>query len=82
MKELVRLRMRPSRNKKSFRYMLDYVDQSGKRRQISLGHADKRRAERQRYEKELELRMKVAEPISMRLTDFFQDSLMRTKGQV
>ena len=82
MKELVRLRMRPSRNKKSFRYMLDYKDQSGKRRQISLGHADKRRAERQRYEKELELRMKVAEPISMRLTEFFQDSLVRTKGQV
>jgi len=51
MKELVRLRMRPSRNKKSFRYMLDYMDRSGKRRQISLGHADKRRAERQRYEK-------------------------------
>ena len=82
MKELVRLRMRPSRDKKSFRYMLDYRDQSGKRRQISLGHADRRRAERQRYEKELELRMNVGEPISMRLTDFFQDSLMRTNGQV
>jgi len=82
MKELVRLRMRPSRDKKCFRYMLDYMDQSGKRRQISLGHADKRRAERQRYEKQLELRMNVVEPISMRLTDFFQDSLMRTKGQV
>jgi integrase len=82
MKELVRLRMRPSRNQKSFRYMLDYKDQSGKRRQISLGHADKRRAERQRYEKELELRMHIAEPISTRLTDFFQDSLVRTKGQV
>jgi len=82
MKELVRLRMRPSRDKKSFRYMLDYTDQSGKRRQISLGHVDKRRAERQRYEKELELRMNVAEPISMRLTDFFQDSLKRTKGQI
>jgi hypothetical protein len=82
MKELVRLRMRPSRDKKSFRYMLDYRDQGGRRRQISLGHANKRRAERQRYEKELELRMNVAEPISMRLTDFFQDSLMRTNGQV
>jgi len=82
MKELVRLRMRPSRDKRSFRYMLDYRDQSGKRRQISLGHANKRRAERQRYEKELELRMNVAEPISMRLMDFFQDSLMRTNGQV
>jgi len=36
MKELVRLRMRPSRDRKSFRYMLDYVDQSGKRRQIEV----------------------------------------------
>jgi len=82
MKKLVRLRMRPSRNKKSFRYMLDYMDRIGKRRQISLSHADKRRAERQRYKKELELRMNVAGPISMRLTDFFEDSLVRTKGQV
>jgi len=82
MKELVRLRMRPSRDGRSFRYMLDYVDASGKRRQISLGHADKRQAERQRHEKELELRVNVADPISMKLTDFFRDSLARTKGQV
>ena len=82
MKELVRLRMRPARDRKSFRYMLDYVDQDGRRRQISLGHADKRRAERQRYEKELELRVNVTGPVSMKLTDFFRDSLVRTKGQV
>ncbi len=82
MKELVRLRMRPSRDRKSFRYMLDYVDAGGKRRQISLGHADKRQAERQRHEKELELRVNVADPVSMKLTDFFRDSLARTKGQV
>jgi integrase len=62
--------------------MLDYVDQSGKRRQISLGHADKRHAERQRHEKELELKVNVADPVSMKLTDFFRDSLARTKGQV
>ena len=65
MKELVRLRMRPSRDKRSFRYMLDYVDHDGRRRQISLGHADKRRAERQRYEKELQLRVNVAGPVPM-----------------
>ncbi len=82
MKKLVRLRMRPSRDGKSFRYMLDYVAQDGRRHQLSLSHADKRRAERQRYEKELELRMNVAEPISMKLSDFFRDSLVRTKGQV
>jgi len=82
MKELVRLRMRPSRDGKSFRYMLDYVDQNGKRRQVSLGHADKRQAERQRHEKGLELRVNIADPVSMKLTDFFRDSLARTKGQV
>ena len=82
MKELVRLRMRPSRDRRSFRYMLDYTDRDGKRCQISLGHADKHQAERQRYERELELRVNVTGPVSMRLTDFFQDSLRRTKGQV
>jgi integrase len=82
MKQLVRLRMRPSRDRKSFRYILDYVGRDGKRHQTSLGHTDKRKAERQRYEKELELRVNVAGPISMRLTDFFQDNISRTKGQV
>jgi hypothetical protein len=82
MKELVRLRMRPSRDRKSFRYMLDYVDRDGRRRQISLGHADKRQAERQRQKEELELRVNVIGYASMRLTHFFRDSLMRTKGQV
>lgn len=82
MKELVRLRMRPSRDRGSFRYMLDYVDQRGKRHRISLGHADKRQAERQRHEKELELRVNVTDPVSMKLTDFFRDSLARTRGQV
>jgi len=46
MKQLVRLRMRPSRDRRSFRYMLDYMDCDGKRRQISLGHSDKRIANR------------------------------------
>jgi len=83
MKELVRLRIRPSRDRKSFRYMLDYVDRDSKRRQISLGHTDKRQAERQRHEKEMELRTNsVTEPISIGLRDFFRDSLARTKGQV
>ena len=81
MKELVTLRMRPSRDRKSLRYMLDHVDPSGKRHQISLGHADKRQAERQKQEKELELRV-TGGPVSMRLTHFFRNSLARTKGQV
>lgn len=82
MQELVRLRMRPSRDKRSFRYMLDYVDEQGNRRQVSLGHADKRKAERQRREKELELRSGIVGLLPMKLSDFFEDSLRRTKGQV
>ena len=74
--------MRPSRDGKSFRYMLDYVERSGRRRQMSLGHTDRRQAERQRQEKELELRVNISGPVSMKLSDFFRDSLIRTKGQV
>ena len=57
------------------------VDHGGKRRQISLGHADKRQAERQRQEKELELRVNIADPISMKLTNFFRDSLAAPKDK-
>lgn len=42
MKELVRLRMRSSRDGRSFAYLLDYRDEDGKRRRVSLGHADRR----------------------------------------
>ena len=45
MAELVRLKTRPSRDGKTFKYRLDYIDEKGKRRRISLGHADKRKAE-------------------------------------
>ena len=48
MSKLVRLRTRPSRDGKGFVYLLDYVDINGRRRRISLGHADKRKAESQR----------------------------------
>ena len=82
MKELVRLRTRPSRDGKTFKYMLDFVDESGKRRQISLGHADKRKAERQKTQKERELRMGVVAVESMKLSVFLADSLSRTGDQI
>jgi hypothetical protein len=66
-KELVRLRKRPSRDGKRFVYRLDYVDESGRRQRISLGHADVRKAEKERSQKERELRMGIVEPQSMRL---------------
>ena len=82
MEELVRLRMRPSRDNKSFRYMLDFVDENGKRRQVSLGHTDKRRAQMQRRQKELELRAGISGRGPMKLSVFLEDCLRRTQGQV
>ncbi len=74
--------MSPVVSETLFWYMLGYTDSDGRRRQIFLGHTDRRQAERQRQEKELELRVNVAGPVSMKLSDFFRDSLMRTNGQV
>jgi len=81
-KQLVRLRTRPSRDGKRFTYFLDYLDEDGKRRRITLEHADKRKAERQCAQFERELRMGVVEPGSLKLSEFLEDSLTRTRGQV
>jgi hypothetical protein len=82
MNELVRLRTRPSRDGMSFVYLLDYVNIEGKRRRVSLGHADKRKAEREKKQKECELRMGIISPASMRLMEFVADSLIRTGKQI
>jgi integrase len=82
MKQLVRLRMRPSRDGKSFAYFIDYKDEKGKRRRLSLGHADRQKAKRQQAQKERELRMGVVEPPSLKLSDFVTDSLARTGDQI
>lgn len=81
-KELVRLRRRPSRDGKRFVLLLDYVDENGKRKRVSLGHADSRKADRQRAQKERELRMGIVVPGSMKLSDFLEDSLTRTGNQI
>lgn len=82
MSGLVRLRTRPSRDGKTFVYVLDYRDTKDKRRRVSLGHADRRKAESQRKQIERELRMGVLAPAPMKLSDFWQDCLARTRGQV
>jgi len=81
-KPLVRLWERPSYDGKSFRYYLLYTDEQGKRRQKSLGHADRRKAERQRARLERKLMIGVVEPDSMKLTDFLEDSLTKTADQI
>ncbi|MHC4640536.1 MAG: phage integrase SAM-like domain-containing protein [Planctomycetota bacterium] len=82
MKQLVRLRTKPSRDGKRFKYILDYRDENNNRRRISLGHADRRKAERQRAQKEGELRMGIVAPTSMRLSSFAEDSLDRAGDQI
>jgi integrase len=82
MKELVRLKTRLPRDGKRFTYRLEYVDDTGKRRRISLGHYDRRKAERQRAQRERELRMGISEPAPMKLGEFWEDCRNRTRGQV
>jgi len=79
--KLVRLKTRPSRDGKTFVYRLEYVDENGKRRRISLGHADRSKAKRQRAQIERELRMGVLAPATMKLSEFLEDSLARTGDQ-
>jgi len=74
--------MRSSRDSKSFKYYLDYKDENGKRRQISLGHDNKRKAQTQRRQKEWELKKGISNPGPMRLSGFLKDCQYRTQGQV
>jgi integrase len=82
MPPLVRLRTRPSRDGKTFKYFLDFRDEKGRRRQFSLQHADRRKAKRQMEQKERELRVGVVTPQSMRLSQFVRHSMTRTGDQV
>jgi len=80
--QLVKLWKRPSKDGNSFLYYLRFVDLAGKRHMDSLGHRDEKKAEKQRAQKEKELRMGYCLPDSMRLKDFAMDSLDRTGDQI
>ncbi len=82
MKQLVKLWERPSYDGRRFRYYLLYTDKQGRRRQKSLGHADRHKAEHQRAQFERKLVMGAVEPGSMKLKDFVEDSLTRTGDQI
>ena len=81
MAELVKLWRRDNYGK-GCTYYLDYKDLDGKRRRTSLGHGNKRRAERQQATMEADLREGYVEPRSMRLSVFMADSLTRTGDQI
>ena len=82
MKQLVKLNKRPRCGGLKFAYALRYKGEDGKRRCESLGHTNRRKAERQRDRKERELKMGYVEPGSMKLRDFMEDSLARTGDQI
>ena len=80
--KLVTLWERPSYDGLGFTYYLLYTDENGKRRQNSLGHSDKRKAERQRATFERHLRMGQVEPGSLTLKELLTDYLERTRTQI
>jgi hypothetical protein len=82
MKQLVKLWKRPSLDGEKFKYYLLYTDEQGKRKQKSLGHSDRRKAERQRAQLEHEFRAGVVGPDSMRLREFMERSLATTGNQI
>ncbi len=82
MRPLVKLRKRPSRDGERLVFMLDYLTEDGKRKRISLGHGDRRKAETQRAQKEQEIQMGILAPAPMRFSSFLEDSLVRTGGQI
>ena len=82
MKQLVKLNKRPRRGGRKFIYAMRYIGKDGKRKCETLGHTNQRKAERQRDQKEKELRMGYVAPDSMKLMDFLEDSLIRTGDQI
>ena len=82
MKKLVKLNKRPRCGGRKFTYALRYNGENGKRKCETLGHTNLRKAERQRDQKEKELKMGYIEPGSMKLGDFTKDSLARTGDQI
>jgi integrase len=81
MKKLVTLWQRPSPDGRSFTYYLIYRDENGKRRQKALGHADAKKTERQKAQFERKLQKGVNQ-CPMRLSEFLEDCIERSSGQV
>ncbi|GAH03959.1 unnamed protein product [marine sediment metagenome] len=81
MKNLVKTWLRRNR-KGTYVYYLRWIGEDGCEKYQSLGHSDKREAERQRREKELELISDAEQPEKMKLTELLEDYLERTRTQI
>lgn len=80
MKQLVKLNKRPLSN--GFTFVLRYIGENGKRKWETLGHANRRKAEKQCAQREKELRMGYIKPGSLTLKEFVKDSLAKTGNQI
>jgi len=81
MKNLVKTWLR--RNEKgTYAYYLRWIVEDGREKYKSLGHSDKRGAERQRREKELELISEAKQTKRIKLSEFLEDYLERTRTQI
>lgn len=81
MRNLVKTWLRQTR-KGAYVYYLRWIGENGKEKYQSLGLSDKRDAERQRREKELELINNAEQPEKMKLTQLLEDYLERTRTQI
>lgn len=59
-----------------------WIGEDGREKYQSLGHSDKREAERQRREKELELICNAEQPEEMNFRQLLEDYLERTRTQI
>ena len=81
-KKLVRLWERSSKDDKNFTYCLVYYGLDGRRKRKSLGHQDRRKAEREAAKLESILRSDCVEHGSMNLHELLDDYLERTRTQI
>jgi integrase len=81
MKNLVKTWLRQNK-KETYVYYLRWIGEDGREKYQSLGHSDKREAERQRREKELELISEAEQPKRMKLSELLEDYLERTRSQI
>ena len=79
--QLVKLNKRPLCSGCKFTYVLRYSE-NGKRRFKTLGHTNLRKAEKQRAQKEKELRMGYVEPCRIRLSKLLENYLEQTRTQI
>ena len=81
MKNLVKTWLRLNK-KRTYVYYLRWIAEDGREKYQSLGHCDKREAERQHRERQIELVSNAEQPGKMRLSELLEDYLQRTRTQI